>query len=60
VPETANGVWPKPVDGAEEDFDGSSDWRASIADDAAPKANSMKKLRHVPRDAARANLSVDR
>jgi hypothetical protein len=42
----------KPVDCAEEDFGGISDWRVSIADDTAPKANSMTKLRHVPHHAA--------
>jgi ribulose-phosphate 3-epimerase len=53
--ESANGLLPvEPFDGAEED--GSSDWMASIADEAAPRANSMTELRHLPRRAARANF----
>jgi hypothetical protein len=53
--ESANGLLPvEPFDGAEED--GSSDWSASIADEAAPRANSMTELPHPPRRAARANF----
>ena len=33
-----------PVDGVDDDFD-SSAWRASMADDAAPMANNIAKLR---------------
>jgi hypothetical protein len=43
LPATSNGFaggWP-----AEEDFWDVSDWRASMTDDAAPRASNMIKLR---------------
>jgi hypothetical protein len=46
--EGSNGLlapWPKPVDCVDEDFDESSPCRASMADDAAPMAGNMAKLR---------------
>ena len=46
------GVWLKPVDCGEDDFDDVSDWRASNADDTAPRASSMTKLRQMPHGAA--------
>jgi hypothetical protein len=55
LPEKSNGfvgVWLKPVDCGEDDFDEVSDWRASNADDTAPRASSMTKLRQMPHGAA--------
>ena len=43
---------PNPVVCGDDDFEGSSDWRASSADDAAPRANSMAELRRMPHEAA--------
>jgi hypothetical protein len=47
--------WLTPVDGADDDFDDVSALRASIADDAAPKARNMARLQQYR--AARANHS---
>src|SRR5260370_2822637 len=51
LPERSNGLagaWLKPVDGGDENFDEVSEWRASSADDTAPRASSMTKLRQMP------------
>jgi hypothetical protein len=42
----------KPEDWVEDAADEASDWMAPNAVDAAPKANSMVKLRNTPLDAA--------
>jgi len=55
LPERSNGLagaWLKPVDGGDDDFDEVSEWRASSADDTAPRASSMTKLRQMPHGAA--------
>src|SRR6266436_10061922 len=55
VPERSNGFaasWVTPVDCEDDDFDEVSDFRASSADDAAPRASSMTGLRQTPRSAA--------
>jgi hypothetical protein len=41
-----------PVDVADDVVEDVSDWSALTAVDAAPKANSMVKLRYTPREAA--------
>jgi hypothetical protein len=49
--EKSNGFaesWPRPVVCDEDDFDEVSDWRASNADDTAPKASTMAELRQIP------------
>jgi hypothetical protein len=54
----------KPVACADDAADEASDWMAVSADDAAPRANSMAKLRQTPHRAAiyvrSANLSKRR
>ena len=54
----------KPVACGDDDIDEVSDWMAFSADDAAPRANSMAKLRQMPHRAAiyvrSANLSKRR
>jgi len=55
VPDKSNGLvesWVTPVDCEDDDFDEVSDFRASSADDAAPRASSMTGLRQTPRSAA--------
>jgi hypothetical protein len=42
----------KPVACGDDDVDEVSDWMAFSADDAAPRANSMAKLRQMPHRAA--------
>jgi hypothetical protein len=51
--ETENGsVEEKPVAGGVDGFDEVSDWSASNAVDAAPRANSMGELQQMPHGAA--------
>jgi hypothetical protein len=45
-------AWLKPVDCDDDEADEVNDWMASSADDAAPRANSMAKLRQTPQSAA--------
>ena len=55
VGEKSNGLaafWLTPVVGADDDFDDVSALRASMADDAAPKARNMAEPQQAPRIAA--------
>jgi hypothetical protein len=55
LPEKSNGfvgACLKPVDCGDDDFEEVSDWKASSADDTAPRASSMTELRQMPRAAA--------
>jgi hypothetical protein len=45
-------AWLKPVDWLEDEVEEVNDWIASRAVDAAPRANSMAKLRQTPQSAA--------
>jgi hypothetical protein len=45
-------AWLKPVDWFDDEVDEANDWMASSAVDAAPRANSMAKLRQTPQSAA--------
>jgi len=45
-------AWLKPADCDDDEADEVNDWMASSADDAAPRANSMAKLRPTPQSAA--------
>ena len=45
-------AWLKPVDWDGDEADEVNDWMASSAVDAAPRANSMAKLRTMPQSAA--------
>jgi hypothetical protein len=45
-------AWPNPVVCGDAGFDESSDWTASSANDAAPRAGSMAELRRMPHGAA--------
>jgi hypothetical protein len=61
--EISNGLfafWPAPVDCADDDFDDVNALRASMADDAAPKARNMARLqqRRRSRPIARACSSA--
>jgi hypothetical protein len=50
-------LWPKPVKGAEDDFDGASDCSASSAEDTALRASNMAELQPTPPTAASQTLA---
>jgi hypothetical protein len=45
-------AWLKPLDWLDDEVEEVNDWIASRAVDAAPRANSMAKLRQTPQSAA--------
>jgi hypothetical protein len=51
-PNTSAVAWLKPVDRVDDEVKEVNDWMASSATDAAPRANSMAKLRQTPQSAA--------